>query len=314
LRKKLPLYGLILLVLIGAYFSLDWVMGAIIHSRKVVVVPDLMGKSISEAVSLVSPLGLGVVKEGEQFDKSFPAGIILRQSPLKGMKVRTGRFIKLTVSQGGETLFVPDIIGQPLRNAQTLLQNSGLNMGEIEHKPSLRFEEDVVMTTDPGPKSVVSKGALVSVTVSEGPPSSNELLTPDFSSKLLPEAKRWADAHQVNLTVREENDLSKAPGEVLEQLPTPDTPIHGGETLTVVVNSGDMSQTPAGTKRIFYQVPAGTNDRDVRILIIDEKGEHEVYRKANAPETRLNLMVQPQGRARARIFLNGIMAEEQDLQ
>ena len=312
-RRVMP-FGLTALVIVGGYFSFDWAMGALIHNRKVVVVPDLIGQSVAQAVSVVSPLGLGVVKEGEQFDKSFPAGTILRQNPPKGMNVRTGRLIKITISQGGETLFVPDLVGQPLRNAQTLLQNSGLNMGEIEHKPSLRFEKDQVVTTDPGPKSVISKGALVGVTVSEGPPDSGVLLTPDFSGKLLPEAKHWAASQQVSVSVREENDISKAPGEVIEQLPTADTPIKAGDALTLVVNSGDMTKTPDGTKRIFYTLPEGTNDRDVRILMIDQGGEHEVFRKSQAPKTQLNLMVQPQGRARARIFLNGIMVEEQDLQ
>ena len=302
------------LALVAAYFSFDWAMGAIIHSRKVVVVPDLIGQSVAQAVSVVSPLGLGVVKEGEQFDKSFPAGTILRQNPPAGMNVRTGRLIKITISQGGETLFVPDLVGQPLRNAQTLLQNSGLNMGEIEHKPSLRFEKDQVMTTDPGPKSVISKGALVGVTVSDGPPDSGILLTPDFSGKLLPDVKRWAESQQVSVSVREEDDISKAAGEVLQQLPVPDGPIHAGDTLTLVINSGDMTQTPAGAKRIFYTLPDGANDRDVRILLIDQTGEHEVFRKSESPRTPLNVMVQPQGRAKARIFLNGIMVEEQDIQ
>jgi beta-lactam-binding protein with PASTA domain len=187
-------------------------------------------------------------------------------------------------------------------------------MGEIEHKHSLRFEKDVVMTTDPGPKSVISKGALVGVTVSDGPPDSGELLTPDFNGKLLPEAKRWASSQNVTVSVREENNISKAAGEVLEQLPTPDTPIHSGDTLTLVINSGDMNATPTGSKRVFFTLPDGANDRDVRILLIDQTGEHEIFRKSEAPKTPLNLMVQPQGRAKARIFLNGIMVEEQDIQ
>ena len=312
--RRLSLYALIAVGLVLAYMSLDWVMGAIIHSRKVVAVPDLMGKSVAEAVSIVSPLGLGVVKEGEQFDKSAPPGTILRQNPLKGMNVRTGRLIKITISQGGETLFVPDILGQPVRNAQTLLQNSGLSMGEVEHKHSLRFEKDQVMMTDPAPKSVVSKGALVNIVVSDGQPGSDELLTPDFSGKLLPEAKRWADGQQVNVTTREETDVSKAPGEIIEQLPTPDTPIHAGDTLTLVVNTGDMSETPPGAKRIYYKVPAGDSDRDVRVIMTDGTGEHEVYRQTQPPGTALNFTVQPQGHARVRIFLNGIMMEEQNLQ
>jgi len=313
MKRFLP-YALVAVIVVVGYMSFDWAMGALIHNRKVIMVPDLIGKSVGEAVSITSPLGLGIVKESEQFDKSFPAGTVLRQNPLKGMNVRSGRIIKITVSQGGETLFVPDLIGQPLRNAQTLLQNSGLSMGEIEHKPSLRFEKDQVMTTDPGPKAMISKGGLVGLIISDGPPASDVVLTPDFSGKVLPEAKRWAASQNVTVTVREENNVSKAPGEILEQLPTPDSPIHSGDTLTLVVNSGDMNQTPSDSKRIFYLVPTGGNDRDVRILMTDEAGEHEVFRKTQSPGTQLNLLVQPKGHAKARVFLNGIMAEEQDLQ
>ena len=57
-------------------------------------------------------------------DKRTPAGTIIRQSPSAGMMVREGRVIKITLSQGGETLIIPDLTAQPFRNAQTTLQNT----------------------------------------------------------------------------------------------------------------------------------------------------------------------------------------------
>lgn len=311
-RFRIPL--LVLAALAFMWFTFDWAVGAIIHSRKTVIVPNLMGRSVSEAVSLVSPLGLGILKEGEQFDKTSPAGTILRQNPAKDMTVREGRLIRITVSQGGETLYVPDLIGQPMRQAQILLQNSGLTIGEVERKPSLRFEKDAVMATDPPARAVTSKGALIGVTVSEGPPAADTTLMPDFIGRLLPEVRRWAQAHQVSVAVRDETNVSRSAGEILQQVPTADTPVRAGDSLTLVVNSGDISQTPAGSRRIYFEVPPGSSDRDIRVMVIDEAGEKEVYRKAHAPGSRLDLVVQPQGRARARIFVNGIMAEEQELQ
>ena len=72
--KKLLPYLFFGAAVAGAYLSFDWAIGAAIHNRKVVVVPDLSAKSVNEALNQLGPLGLGLEKEGEQFDKHFPAG------------------------------------------------------------------------------------------------------------------------------------------------------------------------------------------------------------------------------------------------
>jgi serine/threonine-protein kinase len=149
--------------------------------------------------------------------------------------------------------------------------------------------------------------------LSDGPPGADVLLTPDFVGRSLQKAKEWTSSHQVSLTEREETDLSKPEGEVLLQSPTADSPIRAGDTLTVVINQtsgGTVEQGP----RIYYELPQGASDRDVRILVVDETGEREVFRKAQAPGSKIDFHVQPKGRARARIFVNGVMIEEKELQ
>lgn len=293
------------------YFSFEWAVGAVIHDRKVSMVPDLTSKSVSDALNLLQEGHLGLAKEGEQFDKSYPAGTIVRQNPPAGMMVREGRIIRVTLSQGGETLFAPDLIGQPMRNAQTTLQNIGLSIGEIDHRPSLRFEKDQVMESDPPAGAVVAKNTLVNIILSDGPPAADVLLVPDFVGHPLDDAKTWTTSHQISISVREETDISKPQGQITMQSPTADSPIHAGDTLTLVSNSGSVSgQGP----HIHYDVPQGSSDKDIRILMIDESGEHEVFRQAQAPGTKVDFNVQPKGHARARIFVNGIMVQEQELQ
>jgi beta-lactam-binding protein with PASTA domain len=303
---------LLLIAAVGlAYLSFTWAVGAVIHSRAVVMVPDLSGKSVSDALTLLSQGRLGMIKEGEQFEKRYPAGTIIRQSPAPGMMVRERHLVKITISQGGETLFVPDLTRQPMRNAQTMLQNLGLGVGEVDQRPSLRFEKGLVMSTDPPASAVVGKNALVNIVLSDGPPSEGVLLIPDFVGKRLSEVKRWAAERDVQLAVREESDISKPAGQILMQSPEVDSPLPPGSSLTVVANTGLAS---ADGPHVRYEVPPGANDRDIRIWVIDESGEREIYRKAAAPGTRIDVPVSVKGRARARILANGILVEEQDLQ
>lgn len=309
--RKLLIVLLVGVVGAALYFSFDWAMGAVIHNRAAVMVPDLTGKGVPEALSLLSQAHLGMVKESEQFDKNYPAGTVIRQNPPPGMTVREGRVIRITLSQGGETLFVPDLTGQPLRNAQTSLQNAGLSIGEIEHRPSLRFEKDQVMSTDPPSGAVVSKNALVNVVLSDGPPGSDVLLIPDFVGKTLQEVKAWTSSHQVSLTVKEEANINKAEGEILMQTPTGDSPLHPGDPLVVVANTALTSTTGP---HVHYDVPQGTSDKDIRILVMDESGEREVFRKSQSPGSRIDFPVEVKGHARARVLVNGIMVEEQELQ
>jgi serine/threonine-protein kinase len=314
IRKYGP-YVLLVLCVIAGYMAFDWAMGAVIHSRKVVVVPDLSSKAVNDALNMLSPLGLGLEKEGEQFDKRFPAGAIVHQTPSPGMPVREGRIIRVTVSQGGETIFVPNLVGQPMRNTQTTLQNMGLSVGEIERRPSLKFEKDTVMASDPAGGSIIGKNGLVNLVLSDGPPAADVLLIPDFVGETLSKAKDWTASHQMSVSTREEADISKADGEILMQSPTADTPIHPGDTLTLVVNRPGASTTPDGQgARIYYEVPQGANDRDIRVSITDEAGEREVFRKSQAPGSKVDIRVQAKGHARARVFVNGVMVEEQTVQ
>ncbi len=311
IKRIAPILALCLAVAM-MYYSFDWAVGAAIHNRRTVTVPDLSGKSVMDALTLLGPLQLGLNKEGEQFDKLHPAGTIVHQNPPGGMMVREGRVVKITLSQGGETLFVPDLVSQPLRNAQTSLQNLGLSLGEMDRRPSLRFDKDQVMATDPVAGSVVSKSSIINLVVSEGPPASDTQLMPDFVGKNASEARSWATSRQVPVTERSENDTTKPLGQILMQSPTADSPLRQGDPLTIVVNaSGSGAEGP----HIRYTVPSdGTNDRDIKISVVDETGEHEVFRHGQAPGSQIDVPATVHGRARAHIFVNGIMIEEQELQ
>ena len=134
---ELSFLGLILLG--AAYFGLQWILEAMVHSRPERVVPDLKGKSAVTALHLLGNLNLALKKDGEEFDTTVPAGAILRQFPVPGTTVREGRVIRAVLSQGSETVFMPSLVGLPLRNAEMLLKERQVQLGEISQAFSLSF-------------------------------------------------------------------------------------------------------------------------------------------------------------------------------
>jgi hypothetical protein len=63
-------------------------------------------------------------------------------------------------------------------------------------------------------------------------------------------------------------------------------------------------------KKFRYEVPQGGNNRRIKITIIDNNGETEIFNAEREPGTKLEVPINPRGNAKARIFINGILVEE----
>src|SRR3990167_3337634 len=124
--KKAEWIGLGVLSLLILFFTLNWAVKTAVHAQKDVVVPDLTGQSLYEALDVLSRLNLGLKQEGAEFNDQVPVGTVLRQLPPAGMSVRESKVIRVTLSQGGESIFVPDLEGQSLRSAEIALRMNSL--------------------------------------------------------------------------------------------------------------------------------------------------------------------------------------------
>jgi serine/threonine-protein kinase len=113
------------------YFLFSWTMETVIHNRKEVLVPDISNKSAVSALQALSENNLAMKIDGYEFNESVPIGTVLRQSPDAGATVREGKIVRVVFSQGGESVFTPNLIGLPLRNAELLLRQRQLVLGEV---------------------------------------------------------------------------------------------------------------------------------------------------------------------------------------
>ena len=317
MRKNVTVVEFVVaLLVLGGLGALGfrWAVDGLVHSRAVQTVPDITKKSIAGALDQLAPLNLAIMKEGSEFNAAVPIGSILRQRPPAGTKVREGKAIRVTVSQGGETVFAPAVASLPLRNAEMMLRQGQLTLGEVTESYSLRLEKGLVLTQDPAAESSVERNSLVNVVVSAGPPPEEIVLMPDFLRKNLAEASKWASEVGVPLAITKDNSSLFPYGTILAQDPNADAVVDD-ETkvkLTISARPAD-SKDRASMMTVQYQVPQGSQESLVRVVLIDAHGERELFNGLRAPGSKIDLSVPQAGRARVKIHLNGILVEERDL-
>jgi beta-lactam-binding protein with PASTA domain/serine/threonine protein kinase len=94
--------------------------------RAPITVPDLNGKNINEARSILQGLGLNVVEQYKDSDQ--PADTVTGQSPKSGTGVEKDSEVKLDVSKGPPQVVVPRVIDMPCEQARQTLEALGLRV------------------------------------------------------------------------------------------------------------------------------------------------------------------------------------------
>lgn len=286
----------------------NWLMFAIVHHRDVVTVPSIVGKSLYEGVDILSKNKLGLQKDGEEPSSYYPQGTIIRQTPLSGMIVRKGKIVKVTTSLGSETVFVPNLVNETVRKAEILLQRAGLTLGSVEKKYSMKYARGTIISQEPSAEAIVEKDSIVNVTVSEGSPPQELVLMPDFIGKNIVEAKKWLEERDITANIVEEQS-SLPEGSICSQMPPPDTLINSATQIELVVSTSKEEKTIG--QRFYYEIPQGSSKSHVKIMMIDDFGEREIFNNVQSPGSKIDIPIRKSGKAKIRIFINNILVEEQ---
>ncbi|MEV5693970.1 Stk1 family PASTA domain-containing Ser/Thr kinase [Micromonospora globbae] len=120
-----------------------------------VSVPNLVGKNLNEARTILSQLGLVAVENYKDSDK--PKDEILGQSPADGTGVEKGTEVKLEISKGPPLVVVPRVVDLPCQQAKQLLESQGFPVA-VQFNPNA-----VVRFQNPGENSQVPPGTQVTI-------------------------------------------------------------------------------------------------------------------------------------------------------
>lgn len=124
-----------------------------------VVVPDVKGMTVAEAVRVFAGKGLECVVSDSTYVKTLPAGCILDYHPGLGQKVKNGRVIYLTINTLNVPLrAVPDVAdNSSAREAEARLTAAGFKLTPNDSVPG---ERDWVYGVRMG-RDTLSRGAKV---------------------------------------------------------------------------------------------------------------------------------------------------------
>lgn len=140
--------------------------------------PDLVGKTPTQAYDAVKNLGLKVVfSEGN--DPALPKDQILDQTPDPGSKVKPGRRLELVINKPKFGL-VPTVAGRSLADAQVALDSAGYKISGITRIAS-GDTKDTVLASIPQEGQPLKSSEGVRLLVSSGVrPAPRETLLPDL--------------------------------------------------------------------------------------------------------------------------------------
>lgn len=152
----------------GQVFGLSAEAGAILNQGSVIDVlvslgplPEIAGLPVEEARALLAELDLRV-DETEVFDNEVASGsavlLVLAKTPLP-----EGGRVTLQISKGPEIVIMPNVVGETIAAAKTLLENLGLRVVIDTNQLSSNFGIAKVRSQTPSPGSETRVGDSVTI-------------------------------------------------------------------------------------------------------------------------------------------------------
>jgi beta-lactam-binding protein with PASTA domain len=132
--------------------------------QRKVAIPNIVGMTLDQAQLALEKLGLEVGPVVER-ESPLPRGEVMATSPLAGADAILPSTVALTVSSGPATITVPDLVGQPLAQARSTLEQLGLHTSRVVIDSAAADPDGTVTKQSPEAGASVDAGASVSITV-----------------------------------------------------------------------------------------------------------------------------------------------------
>jgi beta-lactam-binding protein with PASTA domain len=130
----------------------------------------LAGLTRAQAETAIERAGLAVGSVLEANSES-PRGQVLASRPRGGERVTVPSAVDLTVSRGPATVQVPDVMGQSIDAARTLIIQLGLKIGQVTVDSTSPQPPGTVIGQTPNANQTVPGGSGVTLRISARPPT-----------------------------------------------------------------------------------------------------------------------------------------------
>jgi eukaryotic-like serine/threonine-protein kinase len=143
---------------------------------RLVTVPPVVGRDVDAAKQALRGRGLGFSVSFQESER--PRGQVLSQSPSAGDRVEVGTTVSLVVSEGVQTVLLPNVIGDLRPDAVAALRGLGLSVTVTEEETDVEAQDGRVTDQFPPPGTEVRKGDTVTIRVGNFVPPPEPPTTP----------------------------------------------------------------------------------------------------------------------------------------
>jgi len=263
--------------------------------RPQVPAPSVVGLNEREAREQLSAAGLELVVQEREPTEDYPVGTVISQDPSAGSLAQQGDQVYVVVAAPAERVVVPDVLDLPVDRAQALLNEAGLELGEITNEASDTVRAGLVIRQNPPAGKKVSPNAAVALVIasseSAGPETPGSATEPDLT---------------------ETPSTEEAPSG--EETPTPERPRAEPKQKDAQVEvMAQRSSEEEGTdlRDIAVHVTVGDLPHDIRIVVVDQTGERQVHDKRHSKGDSFTVKVQGHGDTTVQVYQDGRLLEEQ---
>ncbi|MFE9766555.1 Stk1 family PASTA domain-containing Ser/Thr kinase [Streptomyces sp. NPDC005808] len=206
-----------------------------INSGQFTKVPAVLAVTEEQAKDRLADAGLDAGEVKHAYSDTVERGSVISSDPEVGARIRDNDSVDLTISDGPETVKVPDVKGAALDSAKATLKDSGLAAGMVTREFSDAIPNGSVISTDPAAGTERRAGSAIAITVSKGSP----VEVADVTGASVEDAT--AELEEAGLKVKiastqVNSEFDK--GLVAEQSPGEGSEAAEGDTVTLTISKG----------------------------------------------------------------------------
>ncbi len=306
IRARMSLQGKIIIsaiVIVGFLAGIYLSSMALMYNK--VTVPNVVGKTVEEADKELAALGLDIVKEKEIHHPSARAGSVITQEPESEEIVKKGSEVKVSVSSGPKYVKMPNVTRHLLIFAKAVLDEEGLELGEISRAYHSQIKAGYVIHQEPDAEREVVQGSQVKLIISKGPEPA-WVRIPNLVGQTADQAK--AAIQDLELTmgvVQEEGSMEYPAGYVIRQDPQPESEMLAGSTVNFVVSTG-----PGPVSRPIPVKVMMPQSGKLKIIVDDVSGRYVDYESYHYNGESVERYIRYAGSGMIEVYIDNQLIEE----
>ena len=184
--KLIIIVGIAIVAIVGI-LGIGTLAGWFSDDDEEIAVPYFIGRTYDEAVSMAEEAGLVIERGDDVYSNDQEEGYVTAQSPSEGSMVKEGKVITINISKGKREGVMPKLVGLTLAEAESAIDENGLQKGSVT-KVTSQEPEGQVITQSVEAGQPVEQGTIIDLEISDGQ-GVEQTIVPDLYGRTPDEAK-----------------------------------------------------------------------------------------------------------------------------